>query len=136
MKLGMTGTREGASQQAIDSFCRYLLTMNINEAHHGDCVGADQQFHQLVTQRGIKTIVHPPIKGIYRAHCQGTEIRERKDYLDRNRDIVDESDTLVAFPKSNVEEARSGTWHTVRYARQQSKPVMLFFPDGTVSGIE
>ena len=134
IKIGMTGTREGASQEALNSFYRYLMTIVVEEAHHGDCVGADQQFHQLVTQRGIKTIVHPPIKGVYRAHCQGTEIRECKDYLDRNRDIVDECDILVAFPKSKVEEARSGTWYTVRYSYKQDKPVMLFYPDGSMSG--
>ena len=50
-----------------------------------------------------------------------------KPYLDRNRDIVDACEVLLATP-DGPERLRSGTWSTVRYARKIGKPVEVRLP--------
>jgi hypothetical protein len=65
------------------------------------------------------------------ARC-ATLKRAKKPYLVRNKDIVIETASLIAAPADPVEQLRSGTWSTVRFARQRGKPVFLILPDGTV----
>jgi hypothetical protein len=59
-------------------------------------------------------------------------MRPERPYLDRNKDIVRETASLIAAPAEPEEQLRSGTWSTVRFARKQGKPVFLILPDGTV----
>lgn len=49
IKLGMTGARTGITNKAIGAFENFLCTHNIIEAHHGDCIGADQTFQDNST---------------------------------------------------------------------------------------
>ena len=57
-------------------------------------------------------------------------MREEKPYLDRNKDIVDETNILMACPNKAEEVQRSGTWSTVRYARKVGKAVLIVYPSG------
>jgi hypothetical protein len=59
-------------------------------------------------------------------------MHECKEYLDRNHDIVDSSDLLIAVSESTVEVLRSGTWATIRYAKKLRKPIKIIYPDGKV----
>ncbi len=52
-----------------------------------------------------------------------------KEYLERDRDIVDATEALFATP-DGPERAKSGTWYTVRYAVKTGKPVYICYPDG------
>jgi hypothetical protein len=130
MKLGMTGNRHGISALAMHTLQNYLSEHHITEVHHGDCRGADEDFHNVVTEKGIRTVIHPPDNSTMRAHCKGSEILNPKPYIRRNHDIVDASEILIAFPSTKKEIQRSGTWATVRYARKQKKQVILIYPDG------
>ncbi len=58
-------------------------------------------------------------------------VLESKPYLERNRDIVDASEVLIACPSTREEVMRSGTWATVRYARKKGMKITLIFRDGT-----
>jgi predicted Rossmann fold nucleotide-binding protein DprA/Smf involved in DNA uptake len=58
--------------------------------------------------------------------------RPEKPYLARNRDIVLETIALIAAPAEPLEQIRSGTWSTVRFAKKQGKTVILILPDGTI----
>lgn len=58
-------------------------------------------------------------------------VHEPRPPLERNRDVVDASDVLLACPGGMAEEQRSGTWATIRYARKAGKPVVIVWPDGT-----
>ncbi len=49
----------------------------------------------------------------------------RGEELDRNRDIVAAVSILIAAPETDIEEQRSGTWATVRYARKKGIPVVI-----------
>lgn len=83
---------------------------------------------------GVMTIIgHPPEQGNRRAFLDYDEEREPKSYLKRNHDIVDEGvDGLIAAPNGWVEELRSGTWATVRYARKLKRRIWIIRPDGTL----
>jgi hypothetical protein len=57
-------------------------------------------------------------------------LAEAKPPLERNEDIVDFGrDLLIAAPLQMVEVVRSGTWHTVRYARKKKVTVEILWRD-------
>lgn len=126
MKVGFTGTREGMSDHQK---CEFLIAIKgATEFHHGDCIGADEEADALArTIKGIQIVIHPPDDPKYRAYCakSGDIVWEPLPYLERNQDIVDETERLIGAPKNNWEELRSGTWSTVRYARKQGKPILI-----------
>lgn len=129
--IGFTGTQIGQTPQQLLTVERILATV-CGWFHHGDCTGADEQSHAIARRHGKLTIIiHPPIIASKRAFCQGDVILDPKDYIARNHDIVDASIGLITTPKSFVEELRSGTWATVRYARKQHKKIVIVFPDGS-----
>lgn len=129
MNLGMTGSRDGITNYALNSFLDYIKTIQINEAHHGDCIGADALFHNIMLSLNIPIIVHPPNINTLRAYCNGNIILKEKPYLMRNQDIVNSTDLLIAFPSTKQEVLKSGTWSTIRYAQKINKPVIIFYPD-------
>ena len=131
-RLGFTGTRHGMQRDQHHAVMDLVRKLEPEEAHHGDCVGADMEFHEIVrvVQREAIIHIHPPFKREHRAFCLGDEIHPEKDYLIRNQDIVKSSDAMVAAPRRNQEELRSGTWATIRYARKVGKPVFIVGPDG------
>lgn len=144
MNVGFTGTRKGMSAKQKNGLEDWFEEHYDNyeggpnflaEFHHGDCEGADEQAHEVAGFYFKKRVVHPPIDTRYRAYTIGEEwplympkeygYRKPKDYLDRNHDIVDETDVLIAAPETMTEELRSGTWATIRYARKQGKLVYI-----------
>jgi hypothetical protein len=122
MKVGITGTRLGISIKAIHKLEDTLIELQATELHHGDCCGADSQAHDVAKRLDIRVVGHPPLKAELRAFRKFDEERPAKDYLVRNRDIVNEVEHLIALP-DGPERTRSGTWSTVRYARKLGKPV-------------
>ena len=132
--VGFTGTRFGMTDHQ-----RHLLTMKLSAIkarhgvvvfRHGDCLGADAEAHEIALDLGFSITIHPPIKAHLRAYCAapGAVILRPKAYLERDMDIVDGSSCLIATPKTVMEERRSGTWATIRYARRSGKPVTLLHP--------
>lgn len=134
--LGFTGTQRGMNFLQQKAFRRFVEEIKPSVFHHGDCIGADEEAHDIVAECGVKNVViHPPEVAAKRAFCHKkkreveVEVLDEFAYLERNRHIVDDSDLLVAVPKANVEEQRSGTWSTVRYARKSGKPVFIIWPE-------
>jgi hypothetical protein len=137
MKVGFTGTGVGMTADQKRQLLWYLSGLDLREFHHGDCVGADAEAHeiaQLLDARMI--IIHLPDNDSKRAFCMSRYYMPAKPYLERNKDIVDSTDFLLACPRQFAEQTRSGTWATIRYARKQGKPVVIFWPDGTVKNFE
>jgi len=130
--VGFTGTRSGMTPQQ-KSLVREALR-GADEAHHGDCIGADEQFHELARREGVDVVIHPPSDAKQRAWCQGAiRVEQAKPYLDRNKDIVQASTVLVGTPKELYEPQPGrgqGTWSTIRYARNRSVRRRVFMPDG------
>lgn len=132
-RFGFTGTQHGMTDAQKDALRRFL-TGSSGELHHGDCVGADAEAHQIADECGYCPVLHPPTNYSKRAWCDVPAhlMKRERPYLDRNRDIVDDTVALIAAPREFEEQSRGGTWYTVRYARQRGKPVVLILPDGRI----
>lgn len=140
--IGITGTSKGASYEQIKTcalllrnFSEYARTsLGLpSELHHGDCIGADSAIAALAQELGFRLVAHPPQNpSKQQTIVSSDEYRPPDEYLLRNRDIVNESERLIALPHG-PEEKRSGTWSTVRYARKRKIPITIVWPDGTVS---
>lgn len=127
MKIGFTGTRNGMTEKQQQEVRRILEDSQPTEAHHGDCVGADEEFHQICVDLGIDTFIHPPIKPDLRAFCSGDVEYEPKEYLQRNRAIVNSADVMLATPSTN-KRSRGGTWYTINYSLTVEKPTRIIYP--------
>jgi hypothetical protein len=134
IRIGFTGSRAGmtpAQKRRVDELLR---VMKPSEAHHGDCVGCDADFHNLCLGRGVPVVIHPPKNPKQRAYCKGAgRTQPARPYLDRNKDIVNDTTVLIACPKEDHEPAPArgqGTWSTVRYARKMGKTTIVVMPDG------
>ena len=132
--IGFTGTRQGMTAEQ-KSALRNLLDGGAGEFHHGDCIGADSEAHDIADECGYGIILHPPTNSSERAWREVPRhmMRPERPYLDHNKDIVRETASLIAAPAEPEEQLRSGTWSTVRFARKLGKPVFLILPDGTVN---
>lgn len=133
---GFTGSREGLTSFQRGNLLGLLSELRPRVLHHGDCVGADVEAHLFCVALRVRVRIHPPADDRLRAFCSfigsGVEmIEDAKPYLVRNRDIVDECDYLIGCP-GGVEVRRSGSWATIRYARELGKPVFVLYPDGRV----
>lgn len=129
---GFTGTRDGLTDAQAETLHR-LLCHHRGWLHHGDCIGADAQAHDIACRVGLRIAIHPPTSRALRAFCSRFDkLYASAYYLTRNRHIIEATSSLIACPKEANETLRSGTWATVRYARQRHKPVTLILPDGSV----
>ena len=131
MIIGMTGARDGMTEKQKDMFAAGLYTLGGIQFHHGDCVGADADAHDIARATGLHIVTHPPEKDELRAFKVGDEARDPKNYFARNRDIVNESEILIGFPRGMVETG-GGTWYTINYGKKQGKPVYIVYPDGSL----
>lgn len=136
--VGFTGTQTGLTTEQRAKLYDELLRLRNDHIisasflHHGDCVGADVQAHTIADRLDFHIVLHPPTSNAKRAFSVCDEIRKPWPYLRRNRDIVAESDLVIACPKTSTEELRSGTWMTIREARRKHKPLVIIYPDGHV----
>jgi predicted Rossmann fold nucleotide-binding protein DprA/Smf involved in DNA uptake len=88
----------------------------------------------MADECGYQIMLHPPTNSSERAWREVPKHMrcEKKPFLERNKDIVLETASLIAAPDATEEQMRSGTWSTVRFPRKLGKPVFLILPDGTV----
>lgn len=112
VKVGFTGTQRGVNARQRRFLAELLMELRPDEFHHGDCVGADCEAHMIAeTLRVPAIVIHPPVIDKGRAFCgahvknRGSKItwRELKQYLVRNRAIVEETDVLIAVPRQDKE---------------------------------
>jgi hypothetical protein len=116
-----------------------IFTTKVLEAYHGDCPGSDADFHHLIREidPAIR-IIHPGFPANHsddttlRAFCEGDHTSEAKSFFARNRDIVDETDLLIATPTTKKETG--GTWYTINYSRRQKKQRVIVYPDCSIGG--
>ncbi len=60
------------------------------------------------------------------------ETRPAKTHFARNRDIVDETEVLIACPCEMEHQDRGGTWYTADYALKRGKRTIIVWPDGSM----
>lgn len=134
--VGFTGTQEGmtAAQQRTFMGLLKAIARRHDECwlHHGDCIGADSDAHEIARDLGWKVELHPPDKSHKRAFKFAHVERETYPYLVRNQHIVEATTLLIATPAQEQEMLRSGTWSTVRRAWKLGRPIIIILPDGTV----
>lgn len=128
MKIGVTGTREGANASQLAELRSALTILNGTEFHHGDCKGVDEQAAAIAKELGYKIVCHPPKSDYLRAFYPYDEIKEPTGYLERDRAIVDACDLLLVVPLQDKPQPKSGTWYTHRYALRVSKPTRVIWP--------
>jgi hypothetical protein len=139
MHLAFTGTRKGMTdyqkQQLQDALHQAYLD-GYRHIHLGDAVGAD--FEAAVIASGM---------GHFYLHAHPSNIHDQRGFftlyddveveaapLDRNKDMVDLSTLLIAAPYEMEEQARGGTWYTIRYARSRNIQTTIILPqEPTVS---
>jgi hypothetical protein len=133
-KIGFTGTQQGMTATQMAALRQQLSDMRGAEFHHGDCIGADAQAHDIAVELGLIPVVHPPVDPSKRAFKPSTWRIAPLPYLSRNAVIVGDTEMLIAAPAEFKEKRRSGTWSTVRQAQRTLKPFIIIYPDGAISG--
>lgn len=129
--VGFTGSRTKPTAEQVDWLTTQLTRLRADGfrvLHHGDCEGADAMAHGIARGLGYEVVVHPPTVRKYRAFCVGDSILPPKPFIERNHDIVDAVEAMLALP-SGPEQMRSGTWATIRYALRHRVPTMIKVPD-------
>lgn len=139
LSIGFSGSQQGMSPRQLRAFgqiilCHLMVEYLPVEFHHGDDDGADAIAHDFAKALWFRVFIHPPDNDYHRAYCKTKPeyMRPEKPFLDRNKDIVNETNVLVAAP-SGEERLRSGTWATVRYARKLGRPIFMAWPDGRLT---
>jgi len=134
MSVGFTGTQLGMTESQKKAIKRALelFRKENDEFHHGDCIGADSEAHQIAREIGYSIILHPPTNSSKRAFCKADKEEKALPYLERNLEIVKSTQVLLATPKGMIEERRSGTWSTIRKAKKMGRKIMIIFPNGHV----
>lgn len=141
VSLGFTGSQNGLTSEQ-SSTLRSLLTPWASDpegksVHHGDCIGADAEFHDIIVSLSdvIAIKKYPCNITSKRAHCVGGHnVCEPLPPLDRNSPIVRAGGILIACPSSRKEVLRSGTWATIRRARKSFRDILYIYPDGLTEG--
>jgi hypothetical protein len=138
--LGFTGSRhEPTGAQRVWLVDYILGNGKISEFHHGCCVGSDEFSHRAAKNSTDLTVaeivLHPPFDTTYEMEYTDWDYANcvwypRKEFLRRNRDIVNASDRMVALPNGPEKMNGSGTWYTVRFAVEQGKQVTICDPTG------
>lgn len=140
--VAFTGTQQGMTEEQMESvrgFLERLLRKKKRVVlHHGDCIGADMQAHIIARDLNLYIEIHPPENPQKRANCHllggARVVHAEKEYLARNRDMVDASRMVLATPAGFKEVKRSGTWATVRYATsgivRGISHAIIVWPDG------
>lgn len=139
INIGFTGTRYGLTPQQSSRlfFLIHEYRTIVDFAHHGCCVGADEEFHEMCRILGFKIWGHPPTdkrwkmtdissKGFYK-------LSEANDFKTRDRHIAKAADIVYAAPKTMEPVPRSGTWYTARLAEKYGKKVVFVYPDGSTN---
>lgn len=129
--IGFTGTRNGLNEEQIKQIKLILDKYDNITVRHGDCIGADTDFHNLCLEyknkKNIKIQIHPPNDPKLRKYNKADILMLEKPYLERNLDIIIGCNFLIGCPfDKNNEKIRSGTWYTIRQARKRNIKTYIF----------
>jgi hypothetical protein len=132
MIIGFTGTQQGMTDKQKKELTSLLVHLYGNYEYrifiHGDCIGADAEAHDIAKGLGYLIAICPPDNSIKQANKVADIKFYPKPYLERNHSIVDKSNQMIACPQTKIEQLRSGTWATIRYARKSFKPLTIIDP--------
>jgi hypothetical protein len=136
MKIGFFGTLRGLTQLQKDAFTDLIKEMDIKEFHHGDCVGADEQAHNIIRKIApdCEINIHPPVRDLHRAYCEGDVDFVEMDYIARNEEIIDFTDMVVACTDQRIKGQRkvgpNDPWRALEYAEEVKKHTIIIKGNG------
>lgn len=114
--IGFTGTRHGMSTEQRDAVDAIVAEMfGAVTAHHGLCVGADEEFQAITRVRGIDVIGHPGPDWPHGDLCARVvclDVLDPLPHMKRNAAIVAASSIMIAAPHEPEPQPCGGTWGT------------------------
>jgi len=129
MVVAFTGTRKGLTPGQKLAVTRQLQALRPDKVLHGDCLGADAEFHDIAYGLGLNIEIHPCTLHRQRANKFALRVHLPIDPLRRNRNMVNLADRVLACPGETDEQLRgSGTWATIRYARKINRQLEVIYP--------
>ena len=138
-RVGFAGTGKGMADRQARAVAAVLRRLRPDVVHHGDCLGADEQFDAIAAAQGVRRVAHPcHLRGrpeaAYRAFCAAERVHQPKAPLARNREIVARCQTMIVAPRGpEASLPRSGTWAVYHYAQAAGRCIMVVWPDGTTN---
>ena len=130
-RVGIVGSREYTNRRKIKEFV-YKLKEKFGEdveiISGGQKQGADGYAKKFALEFYMKYVVFPPRHYTYNQHCVLDESHYGKRYypknfFDRNKQIVEYSDYIVAFMIKDKQT--SGTMNTIETAQKMNKKVII-----------
>jgi hypothetical protein len=140
MMVGFTGTRNGLRPVQHNRLTDVVSKLSLSAFVHGGCTGADTLAHYAVRESfpDIPIFILPADRDngstvTMPLYPEKNIILQPREPLERDRIIVRVVAGLVATPNTMAEELRSGTWYTIRQARKRGVPVLIVWPDGSLT---
>lgn len=136
MILGFTGTRRGMTAAQQRTVARLIAQVAAHSETalvglHGDCVGADVDFHLMCRRFGLEVICRPCNLTRFRAYTDARAVGPPVPPMARNAKIVADSSLMFACPPNReVIKRGSGTWGTIAIARRDKRPLAIIYPEG------
>ena len=130
-RVGIVGSRTYTNRRKIREFVYKLkdqLGEKVEVVSGGQKLGADGFAKKYALEFDMKYVEFPPRHYTYNQHCILDQSHYGKKYFpknfyDRNKQIVEYSDYIVAFmPKDNYTK---GTLHTIEEAKKLNKKVII-----------
>jgi len=131
MKIGLIGSRRYTNSRRIKEFI-YKLKEKFGEditiVSGGQQYGADGYAKKFALEFDMKYVEFPPRHYAYNQHCicEATEYNRAYriwNYNDRNKQIAEYSDKIVAFIPNGIES--KGTMNTIGHAKKLEKKTII-----------
>ena len=129
-RVGIVGSREYTNRRKIKQFV-YKLKEKFGEdveiISGGQKQGADGYAKKFALEFDMKYVEFPPRHYTYNQHCilEESHYGKRyypKNFFDRNKQIVEYSDYIVAFMIKDKQS--SGTMNTIETAQKMNKKIL------------
>ena len=130
-RVGIVGSREYTNRRKIKEFVFKLKEQfgdKVEIVSGGQKKGADGYAKKFALEFDMKYVEFPPRHYTYNQHCVLDESHYGKRYypknfFDRNKQIVEYSDYIVAFMIKDKQT--SGTMNTIETAQKMNKKVII-----------
>lgn len=140
LTLTVSGSRHGhsspAQQRAFHRLLRVLRGMGYANLRHGACLGIDESAALLGRSLAMRVIAHPCTLSSWVSQAAieaSDEVMPPGEPLARNVAMVRQCDAVVAVPREMTEQRKGGTWHAVKQARLQGRPLWICWADGSLT---
>lgn len=133
--VAFTGTRVGANDRQLEALRQLFEEATSGSILlHGGAEGADEQAHDLWKESHLIVEIFPCNISRFeywtRKSPRSTLIHPIDEPLRRNRRMVSACDRLIAVSETGYEVLQSGTWATIRAARQAGVEHTIIFRSG------